>query len=205
MADYWDMMAQQESGLNSTDLDAWSGEAYNYAGTLTDFGKSLNLGGADQSLPLDATAIKNAGMLETPSGWATEADSSFLGKMFQPISKAMSATDGFLRSFMDDKTLSVVYGSAILAGAQGIMSYLNNEKSMENATALTQAKYVEEAKVRQEGYTREDEARARESLVAKPAKVQPKAATTPYKAPGYAASIAYGQINKRYPSGLLGS
>lgn len=208
MADYWDMMATQESGLDSKALDDWGGEAFNYAGTLTDLGKDLNVSGGDQSLALDATATKNAGMLMTPNGVTTEMDSpaSFLGKTFAPVKEAMATTDTFLRSIMGDKTMELVYGSAIMAGAQGIMQYLNAEKTQKYQTQTIQAKYAEDAKVRQEGYAREDDARARKGVVANQNKVAPNTkATAAYQAPGYAVSKQYDDIAKQNRYGLLGS
>lgn len=208
MADYWDMMATQESGLDSQALDDWEGEAFNYAGTLTNLGKDLNVSGGDRSLALDATATKNAGMLMTPNGVTTEMDNpaSFVGKMFEPVKNAMATTDTFLRSIMGDKTMSMVYGSAIMAGAQGILQYLNAEKTQKYQTQTLQAKYAEDAKVRQEGYAREDDARARKGVVANQNKVAPNTkATAAFQAPGYAVSKQYDDIAKQNRYGLLGS
>lgn len=206
MADYWDMMAKQEAGLDDDALDTWGGEAYNYAGTLTDLGKELNLSGTDRSLSFENTLAKNNGLLNSQNitGAVSEAPKSFLGKAFEPIKNAMSTTDTFLRGIMGEKTLSLVYGSAIMAGAQGIMQYLNNEKSMADQKQIIQSKYAEDAKVRQEGYTREDEARARKGLTATQQRVKPNVrATMAYQAPGYAMTNIYGNMNKR--NGLLGS
>lgn len=213
MADYWDMMATQESGLDSADLGAWEGDAFNADGAgLTTLGKGLL--SQDQFYEMNgmtgmtaAPAISGLtvdGMMSAQNAGFTP--DSFVGKMFEPVKNAMATTDTFLRSIMGDKTMSMVYGSAIMAGAQGILQYLNAEKTQKYQTQTIQAKYAEDAKVRQEGYAREDDARARKGVVANQNKVAPNTkATAAFQAPGYAVSKQYDDIAKQNRYGLLGS
>lgn len=211
MADYWDMMAKQEAGLDDDALNTWNGEAFTGDGFgLTTLGKGLlsqdqfyEMNGMTGMTAAPATSGLTVEGMTSAQNSGFQSD-SFLGKAFEPIKNAMSTTDTFLRGIMGEKTLSLVYGSAIMAGAQGIMQYLNNEKSMADQKQIIQSKYAEDAKVRQEGYTREDEARARKGLTATQQRVKPNVrATMAYQAPGYAMTNIYGNMNKR--NGLLGS
>ncbi len=213
MADYWDMMATQEAGLDGADLNTWNGEAFNLDGAgLSNLGKGLlsqdqfyEMNGMSGMTAAPATSgLTSEGMMSAQeSGFTPD---TFVGKMFEPVKNAMATTDTFLRSIMGNDAMKMVYGSAIMAGAQGILQYLNAEKTQKYQTQTIQAKYAEDAKVRQEGYAREDAARERKGVVANQNKVAPNTkATAAYQAPGYAVSKQYDDIAKQNRYGLLGS
>lgn len=212
MADYWDMMATQEAGLDAEDLNTWAGEAFNLDGAgLSTLGKGLlsqdqfyEMNGMTGMTAAPATSgLTMEGMLSGQNEGI--APDSFVGKMFEPVKNAMATTDTFLRGIMGDKTMSMVYGAAIMAGAQGIMSYLNAEKTQKFQTQTIQAKYAEDAKVRQEGYAREDASRERKGVVANQSRVTPNTkGTAAYQAPGFAVSKQYDDIVKQNRYGLLG-
>jgi len=134
-----------------------------------------------------------------------EMDTAEDTSMFAPVKEAAASVDAFLRGIIGNEHMGKFYGSAILFGAQAILSHLNGSNTNSNAIALQQAKFDQEDKVRKENNTREDEKRARQGVPAQQGMVAPNVnATRLFKAPGYATNQSYQNMDTGRTYGLLG-
>jgi hypothetical protein len=203
--DYWQMLAEQESGLSAEDNNQWAGDVFNSGDDATAYANSPDSGFLSgylnpqsdlaQTQP-DSQQTVDGMMAEQNSG--TDFESGFAeqdrNNPLDIVSKGAATVDSFFKSILGSQETQKMYASAISAGIAAIMKSGQNDDYVKYQNADREDKQQHENDLLTRKYGREDEARARKNAVpgAGGRVAYKPQATKGYQVPGAANTNNYG-------------